>query len=77
MGAKAVVIDALDADHVGGAVAEAEPEVIIHQLTAIGAFDIRNFDRTFAATNRLRTEGTGYLLAAGRSVGVKRFIARR
>jgi nucleoside-diphosphate-sugar epimerase len=76
MGARAVVLDALDADGVGGAVAEAAPEVIIHELTAIGAFDIRNFDRSFSATNRLRTEGTDYLLAAGRAVGVKRFIAQ-
>jgi nucleoside-diphosphate-sugar epimerase len=76
MGATAMVVDALDADQVGGAVATAEPEVIIHELTAIGSFDIRNFDRSFAATNRLRTEGTDYLLAAGRAVGVKRFIAQ-
>ncbi|HSO98933.1 MAG TPA: NAD(P)-dependent oxidoreductase [Solirubrobacteraceae bacterium] len=76
MGARAVVVDALDADQVGGAVAQAEPEVIIHELTAIGAFDIRNFDRAFAPTNRLRTEGTDHLLAAGRAVGVKRFLAQ-
>jgi nucleoside-diphosphate-sugar epimerase len=76
MGAAAVVVDALDADQVGGAVAKAEPEVIIHELTAIGSLDIRNFDRSFAPTNRLRTTGTDYLLAAGRAVGVKRFIAQ-
>ncbi len=76
MGARAVVIDALDADQVGSAVAEADPEVIIHELTAIGSVDIRNFDRSFAPTNRLRTEGTDYLLAAGQAVGVKRFIAQ-
>ncbi len=76
MGARAVVVDALDADQVGGVVAEAEPEAIIHELTAIGSVDIRNFDRSFAPTNRLRTEGTDYLLAAGRAVGVKRFIAQ-
>jgi nucleoside-diphosphate-sugar epimerase len=58
MGATAIVIDALDADQVGGTVAQAEPDVIIHELTAIGSFDIRNFDRSFARTNRLRTIGT-------------------
>jgi nucleoside-diphosphate-sugar epimerase len=58
-------------------VAEAEPEVIIHQLTALNRpFDVRHFDRTFAETNRLRTEATDHLLAAGRAVGVKRFIAQ-
>ena len=78
MGATAVVVDALNADQVGDAVAKAEPDAIIHELTSIAAdsFDIRNFDRGFALTNRLRTEGTDHLLAAGRAVGVKRFVAQ-
>jgi nucleoside-diphosphate-sugar epimerase len=76
MGGTAVVVDALDADQVGDAVAKAEPDAIIHELTAIEAFDIRRFDRSFALTNRLRTEGVDHLLAAGRAVGVKRFIAQ-
>lgn len=76
MGAKAVVVDALDADQVSGAIARVEPDVIIHELTAIGSLDIRNFDRSFATTNRLRTEGTDILLAAGRAGGVRRFIAQ-
>lgn len=76
MGATGVVVEALDADQVGDAVAKAEPEVIIDQLTAIGSFDIRNFDRSFASTNRLRSQGTDHLLGAGRAVGVKRFIAQ-
>jgi nucleoside-diphosphate-sugar epimerase len=51
--------------------------VIIHQLTALNRpFDTRHFDRTFHDTNRLRTESTDHLLAAGRAVGVKRFIAQ-
>ena len=76
LGASAVVADALNADQVGNAVAKARPEVIIHQLTAISSFDIRNFDRSFALTNRLRSEGTDHLLAAGRAVGVGRFVAQ-
>jgi nucleoside-diphosphate-sugar epimerase len=75
-GARPVVADALDPDGVARAVAEAEPDVIVHQLTAIGAFNPRRMERDFAATNRLRTEGTDHLLAAGRAVGVKRFIAQ-
>ena len=59
------------------AVAEAEPEVIVHELTALsGSFDLRHFERDFALTNRLRTEGTDHLLAAGRAVGVERFVAQ-
>jgi 2-alkyl-3-oxoalkanoate reductase len=59
LGAEPVVLDALDAQAVREAVARAEPEVIIHQATAIADIRFsRNFDRTFAQTNRLRTEGT-------------------
>ena len=77
LGARPVVADALDPDAVAGAVAAAEPEVIVHQLTALsGSLDIRRFERTFALTNRLRTEGTDNLLAAGRAVGASRFVAQ-
>lgn len=77
MGGTGVVADVLDPDAVARVVAEATPEVIIHQLTALNRpFDTRHFDETFAETNRLRTEGTDHLLAAGRAVGVKRFIAQ-
>ena len=80
LGARPVVADALDPDAVARAVAEAEPEVIVHQLTALkgdpGLRDLRNPDRLAAMTNRLRTEGTDHLLAAGRAVGIRRFIAQ-
>ena len=77
LGARPVVADALDPDAVARAVAEAEPDVIVHQLTALsGSLDLRHIERTFAETNRLRTEGTDHLLAAGRAVGVRRFVAQ-
>src|ERR671931_2431139 len=76
LGARPVVGDALDADAVARAVAEAEPDVIVHQLTALKNLDLRHVDRTFALTNRLRTEGTDHLLAAGRAVGIQRFVAQ-
>ena len=76
LGAEPVVADALDPGQVAEAVARAHPDVIIHQLTAIATLDLRHFDRGFALTNRLRTEGTDHLLSAGRAVGVKRFIAQ-
>jgi 2-alkyl-3-oxoalkanoate reductase len=77
LGGRPVVADALALDEVARAVAEAEPEVIIHQLTAISAdTNPRHFDRAFARTNRLRTEGTDHLLAAAKAVGAKRFIAQ-
>src|ERR671918_2190262 len=80
LGARPVVADALDPDAVAGVVGEAEPEVIVHQLTALSgamkARDMRHPDRAFALTDRLRTEGTDHLLAAGRAVGVRRFVAQ-
>jgi nucleoside-diphosphate-sugar epimerase len=76
LGAVPVVADALDADQVADAVAHARPDVIVHQLTAIGAVDVRHFEQSFAQTSRLRTEGTDYLLSAGHAVGVRRFVAQ-
>jgi nucleoside-diphosphate-sugar epimerase len=76
LGAVPVVADALDPDQVAEAVGTARPDVIVHQLTAIGSLDPRHFDRDFALTNRLRTEGTDHLLSAGQAMGVRRFVAQ-
>jgi nucleoside-diphosphate-sugar epimerase len=76
-GADPVLVDGLDAAAVGEAVAAAEPEAIIHQMTALtGSSDLRHFDKTFAVTNQLRTVGTDNLLAAARAAGVRRFVAQ-
>jgi 2-alkyl-3-oxoalkanoate reductase len=82
LGARPVVADALDPDAVARAVASAEPEVIVHELTAFsGAASLRDArhperSRTVIMTNRLRTEATDHLLAAGRAVGARRFVAQ-
>jgi len=77
LGAEAVVMDGLDAQAVGEAVARSRPDVIVHQMTAIsGKPDIRHFDRWFATTNRLRTEGTDHLLAAAEASGVRHVVAQ-
>jgi nucleoside-diphosphate-sugar epimerase len=76
MGAKPVVVDALDRDAVAAAVKEAQPDAIIHQLTALTGVDFRRFEKSFEVTNRLRTEGTDNLLAAARAAGVERFVAQ-
>jgi 2-alkyl-3-oxoalkanoate reductase len=82
LGARPVVADALDPDAVTRAVASAEPEAIVHQLTALSeklsVRFIRHPERSAASimTNRLRTEGTDHLLAAGRAVGARRFVAQ-
>lgn len=76
-GAKPALADALDPEAVAHVVAEADPDVVVHQLTAIPAsMDMRHMDRTFAATNRLRTEATDVLLSAARAAGAKRFVAQ-
>ncbi len=72
-----MVVDGLDAVAVGEAVTRAEPEVVIHQMTALGAgFDLRHPDRTFAKTNELRTRGLDHLLAAAAAAGARRVIAQ-
>jgi nucleoside-diphosphate-sugar epimerase len=77
LGAKPVMVDLLDAGAVRKAVLEAEPEAIVHEATALATARFgRNFDRTFAQTNRLRTEGTDNLLAAAREAGVSRLVAQ-
>jgi nucleoside-diphosphate-sugar epimerase len=77
LGAEAIVMDGLDAGSVGGAVARAEPDAIVHQMTALaGLSDLKHFDREFATTNELRTRGTDHLLAAAQAVGVERFVAQ-
>ena len=77
LGADAVVMDGLDAVSVGEAVAAARPDAIVHQMTAIaGKPDFKHFDRWFAITSRLRTEGTDHLLAAAEATGVSNFVAQ-
>jgi 2-alkyl-3-oxoalkanoate reductase len=82
LGAQPVVADALDPEAVARVVGEAEPEVIVHQLTALSGRmsirDARHPERSSMAqlTNRLRTEATDHLLAAGRAVGARRFVAQ-
>lgn len=76
-GAEPVVVDALDRFAVMQVVKHAAPEIVIHELTALtGVKDYKKFDDEFALTNRLRTEGTEYLLAAARAAGARRFIAQ-
>jgi 2-alkyl-3-oxoalkanoate reductase len=77
LGARPMELDVLDARAVRTAIVETEPDVIVHQATALagGGFS-RRLDRGFAQTNRIRTEGTDALLAAAREAGVQRFIAQ-
>jgi 2-alkyl-3-oxoalkanoate reductase len=76
-GAEPVVLDLLDAGAAREAVLAARPDAIVHQATALsGLSDFKHFDRSFAPTNRLRTEGTDALLDAAGEAGVRRFVAQ-
>jgi nucleoside-diphosphate-sugar epimerase len=77
LGAEPVVLDLLDHQAVHEAVAAARPDAIVHEATALsGLTDVKHFDRSFAQTNRLRTEGTDALLEAARASGVGRVVAQ-
>ena len=77
LGAEPVILDALDGPAVTRAVVSARPDVVVHELTAIPTIrSFRKLDAEFALTNRLRTEGTRYLLDAAGKAGARRFIAQ-
>src|SRR5262245_18362747 len=77
MGAQVALADALNKEELTAAIRRSEPEVIIHQLTALaGVGNFKKLDEEFALTNRFRTEVTDTMLAAARLVGTRRFIAQ-
>lgn len=78
LGAKSSIADPLDREKLTEAIRRAEPEIIIHQLTALAGAtgNFKRFDEEFALTNRFRTEVTNTLIAAARLVGARRFIAQ-
>jgi nucleoside-diphosphate-sugar epimerase len=81
LGARGVVMDGLDGASVGEAVAAARPDTIVNQMTALsevhaGKPNLRNADRFFGPTIRLRSEGTDHLLAAAEATGVGHVVAQ-
>jgi hypothetical protein len=79
-GAAAVVMDGLDEMSVGEAVSAGGPDAILNEMTALstahgGKPNLRKAERFFAATNRLRSEGTDHLLAAAEATGVWHVVA--
>jgi nucleoside-diphosphate-sugar epimerase len=77
-GAEPAVVDVLNGDAVRAAVAEAQPEIVVHQATALSDMgtNLRKFDAYFAQTNRLWREGTDHLLTAARDAGVRRLVVQ-
>jgi nucleoside-diphosphate-sugar epimerase len=81
LGAEGVVMDGLDGASVGEAVAAAQPDTIVNQMTALseahaGKPNLRKADLFFAPTIRLRTEGTDHLMAAAEATGVGHVVAQ-
>src|SRR5215831_16598080 len=77
LGAEPAVADALNRATIVEAVARAKPDVIVHEMTSLGAAnDLRRFDRCFAVTNRLRTEGLVNLLAGAKQAGTRRIVVQ-
>jgi nucleoside-diphosphate-sugar epimerase len=81
LGAAGVVMDGLDEDSVGEAVAAAQPDAIVNEMTGLseahaGKPNLRKPDRFFASTNQLRSEGTDHLLAAAQATGAPHFVAQ-
>ena len=77
LGAHAVTVNGLDSAAVGESVATAEPDAVVHQMSSLaGKLDPKHFDRSFAMTNRLRTEGLDNLVAAAQATGVQHIVAQ-
>jgi nucleoside-diphosphate-sugar epimerase len=77
LGAEPVLADALDAEAVGAALRDAQPDAVIHQLTALPQrIDPRKIERDFALHDRLRDEGTRILVAAAQDAGATRILAQ-
>jgi len=77
LGAEPAIADGLDRAEIHRAVMQARPEIVVHEMTALtGVMDLRRFDRSFAVTDRLRTEGTDHLIAAATAAGAQRIVAQ-
>lgn len=77
LGAAPVIVDVFDRDALMKAVEDAEPAIVIHQLTDLAAgLDPKTMNETLERNARLRREGTANLVDAARAAGVGRVIAQ-
>jgi 2-alkyl-3-oxoalkanoate reductase len=75
-GATAIVCNVFSMQDMGKALRQAEPEVVVHELTALPPrIDYRGKGDPLGPTNRLRREGTRNLIAAARAAGARRVVA--
>src|SRR5678815_1900815 len=80
LGATPCVVEAFDGAALDRAVAEAAPEVVIHQLTNLPdrlfSLDPEALERAIRGNARIRIEGTRHLVAAASASGARRLIAQ-
>ena len=77
LGGEPVVGDGLDRETMRQVIGSVRPDTVVHEMTDLGAAtDLRRFERSFAASNRLRVEGTDALLSAAYHAGVTHFVAQ-
>jgi nucleoside-diphosphate-sugar epimerase len=77
LGATGVAADAFDAEALRRAVAEAKPDIVIHQLTDLpDVSDPAQMASVREKNSRLRIEGTRNLMAAAKAAGVRRVVAQ-
>jgi nucleoside-diphosphate-sugar epimerase len=76
-GVKPVIVDVFDAVALQSVVADAAPEIVIHQLTDLALFmDADTRDEALERNMRIRAEGTANLVAAALTAGARRVIAQ-
>jgi len=69
------ITDVFDADSIKAAVIQAQPDVVIEQLTALPKTYTRESMSASAALNvRIRVEGGANVLAAAQAAGVRRYL---
>jgi nucleoside-diphosphate-sugar epimerase len=76
-GAEPVVVDVFDRAALSKAVADARPEIVVHQLTDLSrGLDPAKMAEATERNARMRSEGTHNLVAAARQAGVPRIVAQ-
>ena len=76
MGATPLVVDILDPEAVARAVAEFEPDVIVHEATALSSVDMRHFERSFAGRTGSAPRGPITFSRRGAPSASERFVAQ-
>src|SRR6202041_3400108 len=76
-GVRAAIVDVYEPAALERAAIDAQPEVVVHQLTDLPqSFDEKALAASYPRNARIRVEGTRNLIAAARAPGARRFIVQ-